>query len=294
LTPVSSIIRDDFVLHNEWATNHITLEDAVSHRTGLGSLDFSTLKQVNGVQTTPRDVVRRLRHLPLFAEPRTKYAYSNAMYVTLGHVLETLTGSSLATVLRTLIWEPLGMKSTYFDLDDAINAPEHLASGYKWDYEHANYTEVPYMVVTEEGGAGAIFSNVLDYAKWVKCLLHESVPLSKAVHRDIKTPRFISNPLPEGGFDSVLYGLGWERTLMYGHVVYRHSGGMHAYGAYIYWLPEIKYGVVSFGNTAVTSNVVEIILTTQLIADKLGIPDHERFNYAARQVALTTPPRDSG
>jgi uncharacterized membrane protein len=81
---------------------------------------------------------------------------------------------------------------------------------------------------------------------------------------------------------------------MYGHVVYRHSGGMHAYGAYIYWLPEIKYGVVSFGNTAVTSNVVEIILTTQLIADKLGIPDHERFNYAARQVALTTPPRDSG
>lgn len=270
------------MLQDEWATAHVTLEDAASHRTGLGSLDFSSLKEENGVQVTPRDVVRRSRYLPLFAEPRTKYAYSNAMYVTLGYVLERLTGNPLAKVLKTTIWEPLGMKSTYFDLDDAIEAPEHLASGYKWDAEHGNYTEVPYMVVTEEGGAGAIFSNVLDYAKWVKCLLHEAAPLSKAVHADIKTPRMISSPLPAKGFDTVLYGLGWEHTMLYGHVLYRHSGGMHAYGAYVYWMPGISYGVVSFANTAVTSNVVQIILLTSLIADKLGIPEHERFDYAAR------------
>ncbi|EFZ01955.1 beta-lactamase superfamily protein [Metarhizium robertsii] len=282
-TPVSSIIRDDFVLQDEWATAHVTLEDAVSHRTGLGSLHFSSLRVENGVQVTPRDVVRRLRHLPLFAEPRTTYAYSNSMYVALGYVLERLTSSPLAKVLGNLIWEPLGMRSTYFDLDDAIKAPEHLASGYRWDPDHGNYTEMPYMVVTEVGGAGAIFSNVLDYAKWVKCLLYESAPLSKAVHQDVKTPRFITSPLPGEGFDSVLYGLGWERTSMYGHVVYQHSGGMHAYGAYVYWLPEIKYGVVSFANTAVTSNAAEIILATTLIADRLGIPEEKRFDYAGSE-----------
>ncbi|KHN93895.1 Beta-lactamase/transpeptidase-like protein [Metarhizium album ARSEF 1941] len=279
-TPVSSIIRDDFVLQNEWATARVSLEDAVSHRTRLGGQDFSSLRVDNGIQVTPRDVVRRLRHLPLFAEPRTTYEYCNAMYVTLGYVLETLMGRSLAEVLGNLIWEPLGMASTYFDLGDAISAPEHLASGYRWDPNRDNYTEVPHMVVTEHGGAGAIFSNVLDYAKWVKCLLHESAPLSKAVHKDIKTPRFISSPLPNDGFDSVLYGLGWERTSIYGHVVYQHSGGMHAYGAYVYWLPEIKYGIVSFANTAVTSNVAEMVLSTRLIADRLGIPEEKRFDYA--------------
>lgn len=204
------------------------------------------------------------------------------MYITLGYVLEKLTGNPLAKVLKNVIWGPLGMNSTYFDLDDAINAPEHLASGYKWDPKRGNYTEVPYMTVTEEGGAGAIFSNVLDYAKWVKCLLHENSPLSKAVHKDIKTPRFISNPLPAMGFDTVLYGLGWERTTLYGHVLYRHSGGMHAYGAYVYWMPSIHYGLVAFANTAVTSNVVQIILLTRLVADKLGVPEHERFDYAKR------------
>ncbi|KAK2593421.1 hypothetical protein QQS21_008872 [Conoideocrella luteorostrata] len=280
-TPISSLIRDDFVLQNEWSTAHVTLEDAASHRTGIGSLDMAALKEENGVQETPKVIVRKLRHLPLFGEPRTKWVYSNAMYITLGHVLETLTGKWLGNVLKDIIWSPLGMKSTYFDLEDAVNAPEHLASGYEWDPHQNNYTEVPYIGVTQAGGSGAIFSNVLDYAKWVQSLLHETGPLSKAVHKDIKTPRMIADPLPSGGFDAVLYGLGWERTFLYNQLVYKHSGGMHAYGAYVYWLPQLQYGVVAFGNTAVTSNHVQNILITKLIADKLGIPQKERFDFEA-------------
>ncbi|KAK1714323.1 beta-lactamase/transpeptidase-like protein, partial [Colletotrichum lupini] len=40
-TPVSHILRDDFVLSDEWATAHITLEDAMSHRTGYPSHDLA-------------------------------------------------------------------------------------------------------------------------------------------------------------------------------------------------------------------------------------------------------------
>jgi CubicO group peptidase (beta-lactamase class C family) len=34
-TPIHQLIPDDFMLENEYATNHTTIEDALSHRSGL-------------------------------------------------------------------------------------------------------------------------------------------------------------------------------------------------------------------------------------------------------------------
>ncbi|KAM0265635.1 hypothetical protein ACHAQJ_000069 [Trichoderma viride] len=280
-TPISSIIRDDFVLQDEWATNHITLEDAVSHRTGMPRHDRSSLRVVDGRAATPRDVVRNLRNLPLTAEPRVTPLYCNMMYVTLSHVIETVTGKWLGDLLKEQLWGPLGMHSTKFDLQDALDAPEHLASGYTWDIEREEFKEVPYMTLTEISGAGSVISNVVDYAKWVKSLIHQSGPLSEVVHRDIRSPRVLWDANLGYGYDLVLYGLGWMRTLHKGHVVYTHSGGMHAYGAEVYWFPEAKYGVVVFGNTGTCQSVEEII-GWKLIDDKLGIPENERSDYGAK------------
>ena len=40
-TPISKLIRDDFVMEEEYATGHITIEDALSHRTGMPRHDAS-------------------------------------------------------------------------------------------------------------------------------------------------------------------------------------------------------------------------------------------------------------
>ncbi|KAL7820596.1 putative penicillin-binding protein [Trichoderma gracile] len=290
-TPISSIIRDDFVLQDEWATNHVTLDDAVSHRTGMPRHDGSLLSVVDdggssdssssSRPATPRDVVRNLRNLPLAAEPRQVSYYCNLMYATLSHVVETVTGKWLGRVLREVIWAPLGMDSTFFDLQSALDAPEHMASGYAWDDERGEYKEIPYMTLTEVSGAGSVISNALDYAKWIKSLIQQSGPLSEQVHEDIRTPRAFWGGSPDKGYDLQLYGLGWIRTLHKGHVVYTHAGGMHAYGTEVYWFPEAKYGVVVFGNTA-TCHVVEEVVGWKLIDDRLGIPEEDRFDYAKK------------
>ncbi|CAM1502046.1 Fc.00g040300.m01.CDS01 [Cosmosporella sp. VM-42] len=273
-TPISSIIQDDFVLQDVWATNHLTLDDAVSHRTGMPRHDKSIHRVLDGKQTTVRDVVRNLRNLPVTEEPRVKFQYCNLMYVVLSHVIETVTGKGLGDVMKESIWEPLGMSSTYFDLDIAKAAPEHLASGYYWDDKTEEYHQVPDMPVVEVSGAGAIFSNALDYAKWVKCLLHETAPFSEASHKDIRTPRMMGG-MPAFGNDISMYSLGWERTLYRGHVMYKHSGGMHAFGSQVYWLPDAKFGVVAFANTSLTSNAAEDVLAFRLIHEKLGIKSDE-------------------
>ena len=96
------------MLVDSWATSHVTLEDILSHRTGLPRHDLS----YGGSQDTLKGVVQSLRHLPLTAEPRTKFQYCNLMFMTASYVAEVLEGKWLGDVLKERIWAPLGMTST--------------------------------------------------------------------------------------------------------------------------------------------------------------------------------------
>jgi CubicO group peptidase (beta-lactamase class C family) len=110
--PIADLIRDDFVLENDYATTHTTIEDALSHRSGLPRHDFSYGGLRDGKKATIKDTVRDLRYLKLTAEPRTTFQYCNLMFVVASHVVESLTGVWLGDFLKEQIWEPLGMKST--------------------------------------------------------------------------------------------------------------------------------------------------------------------------------------
>ncbi|RYP60415.1 hypothetical protein DL769_008118 [Monosporascus sp. CRB-8-3] len=251
-TPISSLVRDDFVLQDEWATAHLTLEDALSHRTGFPRHDKALALRYGDDDhpVTMRDVARSLRHLPAVAEPRVAWRYCNYMYLVASHVIQTLTGRWLGTTMREWIWAPLGMKSTYFSLEDAQAGPEDLASGYYWDYQN---------------GGGS--------------LLREEGPVPKAAHAALKTPRMVMPPDSRKGFDAPMtYALGWMASTYKGHRVYTHGGGIEAYGADVFF-PDLDYGVVAMGNTAITSNAVGELMAWKLINDKLGVPEEERPDW---------------
>lgn len=242
---------------------------------------------------TVQDTVRLLRYLPLNAPPRTKWQYCNQMYVVATHAIQTLAGGRwLGDVLRERIWAPLGMHATRFSLEDALAAPDHLARGYSWSREAGAFSAVPFMPTDEIGGAGAVMSNVEDYARWIRSLLREEGPVPKEGHRAIKTPRMIVDPselLPSGGapYDSAtMYALGWEVNSYRGHRFWTHAGGMHAYGAEVFLFPDLDFGVVTFGNTAGSSNYVGLLAVWKLVDDKLGLPEEDRHDWAAGYVFL--------
>ncbi|CAF3557854.1 unnamed protein product [Fusarium graminearum] len=274
-TPVSSIIRDDFVTQDDWATKNITLEDLACHRSGLRNNDMGLRLYENGRPWEIRDIARNLRNTPLQWQPRTKFDYNNEGYATLSYVIETITGKWLGDVLKETIWSPLGMTSTYLDLQQAKDAPDDLSTGYYWDSSGKQYKPIPFLPTDIVSGAGAIISSVTDYAKWIRCLLRKDGPLSKAVHKDIRKPRVVDSPEPARGMDVSLYGLSWWRTSIQGHVVYWHSGSVVSHGALIYWLPELDYGVVLLTNYP---NDVREVIMRRLIYEKLGVPADERFD----------------
>ena len=192
-TPIADILRDDFVLEDAWSTSHLTLEDALSHRTGLARHDWSTARHYDGHEATVRDITRSLRHLPLAEPPRTTFQYCNLMYVVASHAVEILTNRWLGDVLKDWIWQPLGMNQTFFALEDARKAGADVAAGYYWDAKKAAYVEVRYMPMSEVSGAGSVLSNAKDYAKWIRSLIDGTGPLSPAVHEEIKKPRILES-----------------------------------------------------------------------------------------------------
>lgn len=285
-TPISSIIRDDFVLQDEWATQHLTLEDAASHRTGMPRHDLGWARfHQDGSLVTTAEHVRTLRHLPPSAAPRTTWQYCNYMYVVLGHVVEVLTGQWLGAALREAIWQPLGMTATFGDTRDAqAAAPEHhLAAGYYWDPARERHVEMRVDSTRESGGAGLVISTVNDYAKWARCLLDRTGPFSEATHEAIRTPRMLT-PAREGdrmGDGDLTYGLAWMKKTYHGEVVFKHGGTEMAYSAQLYWIPRLRYAVVVMANTGL-ANSAEDEVVWRLIEDKLNVPKSQRYDLASR------------
>ena len=288
-TPLSSLIREDFVLPDEWATSHITLEDAVSHRTGMPRHDLAWFIP----NTTVREVVRKLRHLPTTAEPRTKWQYCNMMYITVTYFIETYTGNWLGNILRERIWEPLAMNSTFFSLSDAEAATytgkASLAEGYLWLNRTQEYRSASYMDSDAVSGAGAIISNVLDYAKWLQCMMNTAAPLSSAAHNTLHFPRINLPPsaVEHAGYRGVHgfrgvhgYALGWFISNYRGEDMIWHPGGLSGFATMMAYLPRRQWGFTILTNAGESGVTAHQILSYELLDNLLRTPEDERLSWS--------------
>lgn len=277
------------MLQDDHVTTHTTIEDALSHRSGLPRHDLA----YGEPDDTSATVVKRIRYLPMTAEPRTTFQYCNIMYAVATDLLETLTGLKLETILREKFWKPLGMSSTSFS---EVEATGKLARGYYWDdslttgghVSHSHYVSEPYINLSSISGAGATISCVNDYALWVKAYLdvanstkpiNFSSPINPTLYRDVLTPRTISQPpfgVPAPGFlTPQLYALGWFTFSISGYTIVAHGGGVPGFGTIVLFLPDEGYGIVTMGNTAGTSNIVGNLIALVLLERKLGLSSEE-------------------
>ncbi|MCJ1387646.1 hypothetical protein MMC18_000489 [Xylographa bjoerkii] len=277
-TPISELIRDDFVLADDYLTRHVTLQDALSHRTGMPRHDISYGQD----GTTTRDMVRSLRYLPLTKPLRTTFQYCNIMVGTVGYVMEQLTGKRLAEVFMERIWKPLNMTSTFLHLETALKSRKPLATAYRWSDSAKDFQAVPYPNQTSGEGDGSMISNVLDYSKWVRMMMTRAPPLSPAAHQALVTPQMIMDTDTVGFSSPALYGQGWMLQTYRGVDVVFHGGAVNGFGAEVFYIPSKCWGIVMAANTATTSNMVIDILLWQLVDDLLDVPTNERVDRNAQ------------
>ena len=107
------------------AKREITIRDILSHTSGIGYAQIGTSQSnaiyyknnINGGIGTPfstlKDVIPRLAKLPLLKQPGEEFYYGLNTDV-LGYLIEVISGMPLDKYLQQKIFEPLGMKDTYF------------------------------------------------------------------------------------------------------------------------------------------------------------------------------------
>lgn len=273
-------------------------------------------------------VIKRLRYLPITAEPRVEWQYCNVMYGVITDFIQTVTGRSLESVLKQWLWEPLGMRSTTFTIPSTQDRSK-LATGYYWSPETADdsptatndgeYRPERHVDLLCTAGDGATISTVNDYALWMKALINAagdedlwntSAPISPKLYRDLVTPRAIipvfGQPDSSQTFVPPLYALGWITATIGGQHLLAHSGGITGFGTELYLLPGLKFGVVTMQNRLSPDEDPSAIIASRLVVEKLGLKGsrHEvellavqkslfEINKATRRSAVVRQRRNS-
>jgi CubicO group peptidase (beta-lactamase class C family) len=105
------------------AEREITIKDLLTHTSGLVSGTISTAEAAK-IQRKPGDTladyIPRLSQVPLEFQPGSRWSYSpGAGFDTLGRIVEIVSGQNLDQFLKQRIFDPLGMKDTVFNINDA-------------------------------------------------------------------------------------------------------------------------------------------------------------------------------
>lgn len=228
-------------------------------------------------------MIRSLRHLPMSAEPRARFRYNNMMFGAAGHLISKLTGSTLGRFFHIYLWDPMDMNETFLHLDDPLLEASRLpvADGYWWLNSTGEYVRQPMRTweVLADEGAGAVLSNVLDYAKYLRVMMAEAGPVSKAGHRELKRPRMFTE-FEKGMFvGPVTYGLGWMSGIFEGEQVYFYTGTVTPFVTFMLMVPSKGYGIVTMANAY--SKVRELV-TYRILYDLFGVDEERRRDLEAQ------------
>jgi CubicO group peptidase (beta-lactamase class C family) len=96
-------------------TPRITIRHLLTHTSGMGEATDEESKTAR----TLSDLIPVFASKPLAFEPGSKWQYSQSGILTLGRIVEIVSGVPFEVFLRNRIFDPLGMKDTTFYLSEA-------------------------------------------------------------------------------------------------------------------------------------------------------------------------------
>lgn len=289
-TTLASLLGDDWVLPDPVTTAQVTVEDILSHRSGMPGHDYSYLGVKSRDPDTPRSITRRLRKLPLSAPVRTEFQYNNMMFTVASYLVERISQRPFAEFLQTNFFDSLGMNSTYLQPSAVVAAhqQDRFSKPYVWRETEGKYSPVEHREQPEGQGAGLLQSTAGDYAKWVKAVMTKNpVLFEEKIYDDLLRPRIVedadTNPdnLPPFTSNS-MYALGWSIGSYRGYRVVEHNGAETGFRSRILFVPGLDCGLVLMGNAPGAANVIQI-LVMEVIDQLLDIPVKDRVDWNAKE-----------
>ncbi len=223
-------------LPSEWLG--VTVRHLLTHTSGIPDYEQIRTYDVYGFRLTPEEVIRIAHSRPMDFAPGAGWYYSNTGYFLLSMIVERVEGRPLGQVLRSRIFEPLGMRQTRMADPEAIIP--HRAAGYWVNRAGALINRRP-TETTATLGAGGILTSVYDLVKWDEALYGEQL-LSAESKATMWTPVV----LPNGGNTGCAFG--WSVSPYRGLTSQHKPGQVAGFVAIFSRFPEQEAAIIVFLN----------------------------------------------
>jgi CubicO group peptidase (beta-lactamase class C family) len=287
----------EFKMYNDYVTENFTIEDLLTHRSGLGLGAGDLMFIPDGSNFTINDVVSSFQYFKPVSAFRTEYAYDNLLYLVAGEVIARVSGMSYELFVQKRIIEPLQMNNTF--VGNLLKDKTNLATPHS--SESGTIKTIDAFDIGICTAAGGIYSNVSDMSKWM--IMH----LNKGKYgNDLKTRLFsIKNHNEMWRIHTVLetnrdprynshfngYGLGWGLSDVKGNLQVSHKGGLPGMLSIVLMYPDLKLGIVILTNTEDGGTALMSSVATTIADSYLGLDD---YGWIDKYVGWMSPPNGAG
>ena len=154
------------VQEDGYAKTAITVRHLFTMTAGLDYALFDDVMKNAAAEgkTTTQELVRAMAGKTLGFEPGTRFRYS-LCHDVLGALVEIWSGESLGNYMRKNIFEPLGMKNTFFGMpEDTAKMPSLYSTYGSTPFNKENFRCVYNLSPNYESGGAGLTSTTEDYA----------------------------------------------------------------------------------------------------------------------------------
>lgn len=244
--------------YNIKKADQITVKHLLTHTSGINNYmthpqfesKMKSLRSLDAVMPLVADMD------PTMGTPGERFDYSNSGFITLGKIIEKITGKDYMTNMQERIFRKSGINNSYIHYPATFNAPKEAIPYYvfsKKAFKNASSEEFP---AFSDGG---MQSNVPDLTKFANALLQGK--LLEKTYRDQLWKGAVS--MGRGG----IYAYGWiENENPYGKHIISHDGGGKAFSSDLKIVEEDEYVIAVLINTRlnpreVSNNILKLLYT---------------------------------
>jgi CubicO group peptidase (beta-lactamase class C family) len=244
------------------ARSEITIRQLLTHTSGIhyaqiGNKAFNAIYAKAGIvagigvgKIRLGDIMKKLGSLPLAHQPGEKFTYGLNTDL-LGYLVEVVSGMSLDVFLQKRLFEPLGMKDTYFYLP--AEKQNRLATLYTedntrhvqkapatMDINGTFLSDYPNTSGTYFSGGGGLASTAYDYAVFMQMMLNNGVYNGRRILSRNTVRMMITNQIGDLRLGhGNTFGLGFELVTPQGSAFSPRPEGSYSWGGMFsssYWI----------------------------------------------------------
>ncbi len=260
-----------FRMSDAWVTSQITIRDLLVHHSGIPAFAGDILIFPPSTYTR-KEIIEKLKNIPIVNSFRTTYAYDNILYITAGELIATVSGMSWEDFIKANIFDKIGMNESVSKFTN-LTKEKNVATGHV--LLHNKVMPVEQFLQEDIGDAGnpagGIASNATDMAKWMiteldsgKTSTYDSLIKASDINQlwKVVTPLNVGK-VPESLKPSQMISYGYAlgvRVYNYGrYKIISHGGTLDGFVSHVLLVPDLKLGITVLTNQQTTGAYWSII-----------------------------------